>query len=919
MSCHFDLSWKRTLLIIATAVVLFASMSASAQTHEFNIEAQPARSGISEFARQADIQVLVPQDLVQGLLTRSVKGQFDTATGFRILLDGTGLDAKASGDGTYTIVRHLVSDSIAPVDTVIVTGRAGKDERTRADTSYSVSVIPQELFREQGVSSVADSIRTVPGFWVENSGGEASANIRARGLPIDGYGSVQLEEDGLPVQHDPALGYLNADQSFRLDETIAQVQVVRGGPSSIFNSNAPGGVINYITRMPGDTPEGLVKLSFGDDGLLRTDFWYGAPVDGWKLAIGGFYRVENGTRDPGFDLNNGGQVRLDASHDLGNGTIDFDYKHIDDKVGFYVDVPVILNGTTVSSIPGFNANYGSIFGGETARFNVYTLNGPAEYNLTDGTDVALDQFSVHMTQNLGGWHLDNHFRVRTTAQDRHYFTPSAEVYSLSSCLGSLIGSCINGLSNVLANAQALFPGTTSLQLRYADTGAALTPNQNGNGLVMPNTANLERIRESELLDDLRISKDVEIAGQIHDISFGAYVALASETFNRYQATVLTDVENHARLVNVVALNAGGQVVGSVTDAGIIRDGSGFADGKGQQHSEALYIADEWQLTDALRIDAGAREEFVNGSGNYENATAINLTSATNTLATSSFVTGNGVFTPFSLGYSATTWTVGTNYQFDGAQGIFARATGAARLPGIASYITNTSQPTLGSVETAYSQMYEVGYKFSRPYLDAYVTAFDTETQKYGIASQPVFVPAINGYLNEEVNGNTRDYGLELDGDIRPSQWFDLAFTGTIQNPRFTSLLYSLSSGAKPTDYADEQLLRVPRVSGSASPSVHLLDNQLKIGLTVEYYGGRYADVANTEYLPAYTVLSANSHYDVTPALTLYASVYNLTNTIGLTEGNARAGEIVPTLGTGSNFVGRPIIGRTFRASILYKF
>ncbi|NNC24704.1 Plug domain-containing protein, partial [Salinisphaera sp. USBA-960] len=92
--------------------------------------------------------------------------------------------------------------------------------------------------RMQAPTSVTEAMKSVPGFWVEASGGEASGNTRARGIPVDGFGSVTLLEDGIPVQHDPALGYLNGDQAFRLDETIERVEVVRGGPSSVFYSNA---------------------------------------------------------------------------------------------------------------------------------------------------------------------------------------------------------------------------------------------------------------------------------------------------------------------------------------------------------------------------------------------------------------------------------------------------------------------------------------------------------------------------------------------------------------------------------------------------------------------------------------------------------------------------------------------------------
>ena len=130
------------------------------------------------------------------------------------------------------------------LNSVVVTARSGVETRTKAETSYSITTIDEDRLRMQAPTSVTEAMKSVPGFWVEASGGEASGNIRARGIPVDGFGSVTLLEDGIPVQHDPALGYLNADQAFRLDETIERIEVVRGGPSSVFYSNAPAGAIS---------------------------------------------------------------------------------------------------------------------------------------------------------------------------------------------------------------------------------------------------------------------------------------------------------------------------------------------------------------------------------------------------------------------------------------------------------------------------------------------------------------------------------------------------------------------------------------------------------------------------------------------------------------------------------------------------
>ena len=114
------------------------------------------------------------------------------------------------------------------------------------------------------------------------------------------------------------------------------------------------------------------------------------------------------------------------------------------------------------------------------------------------------------------------------------------------------------------------------------------------------------IEESELLNDVRIARRFEAAGT-HDFAVGVYYAHIDETFRRYSASTVQDVSNNSRLLNLVALNAAGQVVGSLTENGVARYGSEFANGYGSQSTFAVYASDEWQITPALRIDAAAVE------------------------------------------------------------------------------------------------------------------------------------------------------------------------------------------------------------------------------------------------------------------------------------------------------------------------
>ncbi|HSY77022.1 MAG TPA: TonB-dependent receptor, partial [Bacteroidia bacterium] len=306
---------------------------------------------------------------------------------------------------------------------IIVTGRAGALNHTKLQTSYSVTSIGYNALSLQGPTSVTETLKSVPGFWVEASGGEASGNVRARGVPVDGFGSIQLLEDGIPIQHDPALGYLNADQAFRFDETIQSIEVVRGGPSSVFYSNAPAGAVNYIPRAVGDKTEGIFKLTVGDNNLNREDFWLGAPIgDGWKFATGGFYRTGSGARNPGYTGNRGGQIRASLGKSWEKTSLNIDYKQLNDDVVFYTDLPMTYNSKgKIVAVPGFNGNYGAIAGPETERMNM--IQGDSSlyhYDNTVGTAVNRSQVTIKFQTDLGdNWILKNSLRYSNTQTQRN--------------------------------------------------------------------------------------------------------------------------------------------------------------------------------------------------------------------------------------------------------------------------------------------------------------------------------------------------------------------------------------------------------------------------------------------------------------------------------------------------------------------
>ena len=795
----------------------------------------------------------------------------------------------------------VAAETGAPLDVVIVTGSAGTGKRTKAKASYSITTLNEDALRMQAPTSVTEAMKSVPGFWVESSGGEASGNIRARGIPVDGFGSVTLLEDGIPVQHDPSLGYLNADQAFRIDETIDRVEVVRGGPSSVFYTNAPAGAINFRSRELGDTPSGLLKYTIGDSHLQRVDFWYATPLaDGWRAGVGGFYRVDKGIRTPGFNANDGGQFRLKLSKDIDHGSMTFDAKHLDDKVALYLAIPMrTYDDGEIRAVPGFDGNFGTVAGPQTRNVAMKMGDGSIyNFDNSEGTHVKRNQFSFGFDKDVGDdWKLNESLRYSKTETQRN----------------GVFANQLLSISTFLKNAQPLLvnvPGATKLSLQYANTPGVNYPGDNGlmivgglRGLTMP---------LDEIINDTRLARKFRFGGQSHDVTAGYYFARFNQDFNRYSSTVLLGAQSQAPLLDLVASDASGKTLGTITDHGIYNYGYEWENASGTSTTHALYLADEWQINDKLRLDGGLRRERVQTVGNTERTKNVNL----GTFATSKIRTGAGVFDYYDHAFSKSGWTLGANYQLEKNAGVFARWTSAFRLPNLSSYITSPNAiPVVQTMDLA-----EVGYKYQSRALELYPTLFYS---KYNNVSYTNYIFSIDNASSTPQTGyaSTRTVGLELEGKVRPSSWNELGFNVTLQQPKYKDLRYTDRVANVPVerDFSGHQLVRVPKVSYRLVPALNLLEDKLRLQMSYEFEGARFVDSANSVRLPSYSVINLSARYQLSASTSLFAYVDNLRNSQGLTEGNPRAGELQSADAGANTFLARPVLGRAIRAAVKYDF
>lgn len=778
-------------------------------------------------------------------------------------------------------------------DDIIVTGRAGNSEQRKVEASYAISTISDKDLRARAPIGVAETLKQVPGFYTTPTSGEVAGGVRVRGIPSDGYQTVALLEDGIPIQGDPGLGWLNGDQSMRIDQTIERVEVVRGGPSAVFYSNAPGAAINFITRRGGDHLEGFVRYEGSSYNSHRVDGWLGGPIgkSDWRFFVGGYYRLSDGMHNSGYNQDKGGQIRGSISRDFDRGSVMLSVKRIDERVGYWGGGVFTTNSDgDIISVPGINNSKGNIAGPDSRKFTFLTPDGDYQFDNQLGSKVRLTQISFSGDYKLSdAFKVELNARYRDSFQQRNSITP----YSVAPA-----ATLIQGLY-----------GSLPVSLFYRDSGAAFDlANQNGNGLALVDLARTHTIPLEEFIVDSRIVGNVNFLGK-HDLAFGVYYARENEQYGALSAAVLTDVKNHAEVLDAYVV-AGGAKVLQLTDNGVLAYGQEFANGNGSSDNFALYASDEWAITSKLRLDGGLRYEQIKTRGNVEGKTTVDLDQSP-TYADNSVGVGTGVFTPFNRKFDHVGWTVGANYQLKSYLGAFARYTETFRLPAISNFITNAGASPV--VQTL--NMLEGGIKYSHGPFDFYATGFRTIYNSYQITDYRT----VDGILTPfTVYGDTNTKGVELEATWRPVHWFDLHGSWTYQDSRFTNFLFTNSSGVL-TDYSHHRLNGIPENIFRITPGFTLLQDKLRLQADINYNGQFFTDVANQISLPGYASLDIQAQYNVTPRLQLQLIAMNITNTLGLANGNPRAGTIDNGEAGQAVFIGSSLYQRNVRAAVSFRF
>lgn len=566
-------------------------------------------------------------------------------------------------------VNAQESDEVRNLDEIVVTGTASSNV-TALESSVAITTIDADTLQKLATPSLAKTLEAVPGLWVESSGGEVNNNVAPRGLRGGfSYSFISSQEDGVSVIYDTSF---TPDQIQRPDITLERVEAIRGGSSNIFSNNGAGATINYISKKGTETPQGQVRLTVSDFGTFRPEFVYQGPLsDDWLFSVGGYYRVSDGVRDVGFQSDNGGQIRATLTRKLNNGRWHFGVKAVDENNIFHT--PTILNNPDdPESIPGLDGSRGSLVGPDLARHSSL-VPGREDTDLRDGSNnntlILTSDLELELGNNLT-FSNKTRFTDHTEGNNALFTLGGSTVNAVDFVNGNsdpTVQDTLNGING--SDVEALFGGSAAL--RNVSTGEIISDSQlatlNGNGLVV-NTVNGFFPREyTEFQNDLRLVHETER----NTFAAGLIFTNVDHQIDINADRILSDVRDQAQRLDLVSVDAAGNVLGSFTDNGTLEFGTWYSDTESDLTSYSFYANNEFLVTPDLRIDAGIRVESLElgqidvvNSGQTPVVGALNEDgSDTDNVFANNFIQ-NGPTTNFSAQENDLTevaWTVGFNY------------------------------------------------------------------------------------------------------------------------------------------------------------------------------------------------------------------------------------------------------------------
>ena len=833
----------------------------------------------------------------------------------------TGVSGFALGLALVAAVPALAQDAATPAEAVggldeIVVTASGRD-KTQLNSSVAITAVSAELIQTFRPSSESEALRLIPGIQVAGTAGPGgNSNIAVRGLPVATGGSpfVQLQEDGLPTVLFGDIQFGNNDYWTHLDATTASVEAVRGGGATTYASQAPGAVINFISHT-GKTEGGFIGLEKGVNfDQTKVDFRYGGPInDTLRFHVGGYFKVGRGPLHAGYNVSNSFQIKgnVTKEFDEGKGYLRLFFKVADTQEPNYTGAPALatVSNKIVSNIqpfPGFDGRRQSNYSIFNRDMQILNRQGVLERVLLDGITTKAKSIGgqFHYEASDAITFDDN---MRWTDMSGGFAAPFLNVSRAAGIVGSTFTDGL-GVARTVGS------------IRYASGPKA---GQTFTGTYVDNNVNVR----TNIRDIGSFANDAVVSGKF-DLGSAKLTARAGYFYMNQKIAMDWHVNKSLREVNgnnpsQLDLYDNVGAGAKLTQAGIAGYNNNWGDCCARDYdlsyaNSAPYLSLDVSA-DQFQVDGSVRFESVKASGGgTAGGAAFNVPSDGVNIQG---IKSNGTREVLNYTRNYVSWTIGGGFKPTENTNIFARASRGGRFNGdrqtFGGKISNAGALCTGAdAKAAANGCSADGVTPSVDFVNQY---------ELGIKNQGSLGGGRYSVQFSLLKANFKQSTFELSATKCPGgaggciidakyKSSGAEFTGTYSNGGFS--LFANATYTKSKQEVGTAFVRAPNLPDLSYNMVASYDVNDMFGLGLGVTGQTSAlDGVNGNQYPGGAVFNGNIRVTPIANLELGVQAYNLFDKFDL-RGN---GGISDASVTPNVIGGAPALGRTFTASVKYKF
>ena len=182
--------------------------------------------------------------------------------------------------------NYIISLVVAPsqLHEVVVTANRGEGQK-RSDAPIAIATVSSKMIQETKPAMADQVLNKVSGVNMVNLGNEQhEMSIRQ---PMTTKSLFLYLEDGIPIR---TSGLYNHNALLEMNMAATKsIEVIKGPSSSLYGSEAIGGVVNFITAAPTAIPVLKLSTQANNIGYKRIDLMSGVSKGKWGFSLSGYY------------------------------------------------------------------------------------------------------------------------------------------------------------------------------------------------------------------------------------------------------------------------------------------------------------------------------------------------------------------------------------------------------------------------------------------------------------------------------------------------------------------------------------------------------------------------------------------------------------------------------------------------------